>query len=79
MDNNQQGKEGGVQQPASATPVTEQAGPNGGLNTDAKTDLGINAPSKANVGSPFTGKDVSMTTPQYAGGNIATTEAGSHA
>jgi hypothetical protein len=79
MDNNQQSKEGGTQQPAAATPVTEQAGPNGGLASDAKTDLGINPPSKANVGSPFTGKDVSMTTPAYAGGNIVTTEAGSHA
>jgi hypothetical protein len=79
MDNNQQGKEGGVQQPAASTPVSEQAGPNAGLVTDSKTDLGINPPSTANVQSPFTGKDISMTTPQYAGGNIVTTESGSHA
>jgi hypothetical protein len=77
MDNNQQGKEGGVQQPASATPVTEAAGPQAGLASDAKTDLGVNNPGSMNVGSPFTGRDVSMTTPQYAGGNITTTEAGS--
>jgi len=77
MDNNQQGTEGGIQQPASATPVTEQAGPEAGLRSDAKTDLGVNNPGTVNVGSPFTGRDVSMTTPQYAGGNITTTEAGS--
>jgi len=77
MDNNQQGKEGGVQQPAAATTVTEQAGPDGRQGSDAKTDLGVNNPGTLNVGSPFTGRDVSMTTPQYAGGNITTTEVGS--
>ena len=77
MDNNQQGKEGGVQQPASATPVTEQAGPDGGQASGAHTDLGVNNPGTIGVSSPFTGRDVSMTTPQYAGGNITTTEAGS--
>ena len=77
MDNNQQGKDGGVTQPTSATPVAEAAGPEAPLVSDAKTDLGINAPGTLNVGSPFTGRDVSMTTPQYAGGNITTTEAGS--
>jgi len=77
MDNNQQGKEGGVQQPAAATTVTEQAGPEAGLRTDAKTDLGVNNAGTLNVASPFTGRDFSMTTPQYAGGNITTTEAGS--
>jgi hypothetical protein len=77
MDNNQQGKEGGVQQPSSATPVAEAAGPQAGLASDSKTDLGVNNAGTINVGSPFTGRDVSMTTPQYAGGNITTTEAGS--
>lgn len=77
MDNNQQGKEGGVQQPAAATTVAEAAGPQAPLTTDAKTDLGVNSAGTLNVASPFTGRDVSMTTPQYAGGNITTTEAGS--
>jgi len=77
MDNNQQSKEGGVQQPAAATTVAEQAGPEAPLVTDSKTDLGVNNPGTLNVGSPFTGRDVSMTTPQYAGGNITTTEVGS--
>jgi len=77
MDNNQQGTEGGVQQAASATPVAEAAGPQAGLASDAKTDLGVNNAATVNVASPFTGRDVSMTTPQYAGGNITTTEAGS--
>jgi hypothetical protein len=77
MDNNQQGKEGGTQQPAAATPVTEQAGPEAGLSTNAKTDLGVNNAGTMNVGSPFSGSDVSMTTPRYAGGNITTTEVGS--
>jgi len=53
MDNNQQGKEGGVQQPAAATPVTEQAGPEAGLRSDAKTDLGVNNAGTINVASPF--------------------------
>jgi len=79
MDNNQQGKEGGVQQPASASPVTEQAGPDGGSKSPSVTDLGVNSPRVASTQGAFTGKDVSMTTPQYAGGPIATTEAGSHA
>jgi hypothetical protein len=79
MDNNQQGKEGGVQQPAASTPVTEQAGPNGGTATAPTKDLGVNNPGTLNTGSPFVGKDVSMTTPQYAGGRIASTEAGSQA
>jgi len=77
MDNNQQGKEGGVQQPAAAAAVTEAAGPEAPLVSDAKTDLGVNNPGTLNVSSPFTGRDVSMTTPQYAGGNITTTEVGS--
>lgn len=77
MDNNQQSKDGGVQQPASATPVTEQAGPNGNNVSSPTTDLGVNNPTNANINSPFTGKDVSMTTGQYAGGNITTTEVGS--
>ena len=77
MDNNQQAKEGGEGQVASATPVAEAAGPQAPLVSDAKTDLGVNSPSNLNVASPFTGRDVSMTTPQYAGGNITTTEAGS--
>ena len=79
MDNNQQGKEGGTQQPSSATPVTEQAGPDGGQKSAPTTDLGVNNPAKATTAGPFIGKDFSMTTPQYAGGPIATTEPGSHA
>jgi len=79
MDNNQQGTEGGVQQPASATPVTEQAGPGSTSHNATTHDLGVNSPARATTSGPFTGKDVSMTTPQYAGGPIATTEAGSHA
>jgi len=77
MDNNQQGKEGGVQQPSAAATVAEATGPEAPLVSDAKTDLGVNAPGTLNVASPFTGRDVSMTTPQYAGGNITTTEVGS--
>ena len=77
MDNNQQVAGAGTEQPASATPVTEQAGPNGASVTAPKTDLGVNNPSTLGTGSPFTGKDVSMTTGQYAGGNITTTEVGS--
>jgi hypothetical protein len=77
MDNNQQGKEGGVQQPSAAATVAEAAGPQAALVSDAKTDLGVNNAGTLNVASPFTGRDVSMTTPQYAGGNITTTEVGS--
>jgi hypothetical protein len=77
MDNNQQGKEGGTEQVASATPVTEQAGPEAPLRSDAKIDLGVHNAERVNVKSPFKGSDVSMTTPQYAGGNITTTEVGS--
>jgi hypothetical protein len=79
MDNNQQSKDGGTQQPESATTVTEQAGPNGGVNSPSVTNLGVNNPAKATTQGAFTGKDVSMTTPQYAGGPIVTTESGSHA
>jgi hypothetical protein len=79
MDNNQQSKDGGTQQPASATPVTEQAGPNGGTQSPSVKDLGVNNPAKTTTQAAFTGKDVSMTTPQRAGGPIVTTEAGSHA
>jgi len=77
MDNMQQGKEGGVQQPSTPATASEQAGPEAPLVSDAKTDLGVNAPGTINVASPFTGSDVSMTTPRYAGGNITTTEIGS--
>jgi hypothetical protein len=77
MDNNQQVAGAGNEQPSSATPVTEQAGPNGGEASSPTRNLGVNNPGTLNVGTPFTGKDVSMTTPQYAGGNITTTEAGS--
>ena len=79
MDNNQQVAGAGTEQPATAQHVTEQAGPQAGTTTPSVTNLGVHNPSTANVGSPFTGKDVSMTTPQYAGGPIASTEAGSHA
>ena len=79
MDNNQQVAGKGTEQPAASTPVTEQAGPEAGIKTPSVSNLGVNNASTMNAGSPFTGKDVSMTTPQYAGGPIATTEAGSHA
>lgn len=79
MDNNQQTSGSGTEQPASATPVTEQAGPGGNQVNAPTTNLGVNNPSTMGVGTSFTGKDVSMTTPQFAGGPIATTEAGSHA
>jgi hypothetical protein len=79
MDNNQQVAGAGTEQPATATPVTEQAGSGNTLAAPAVSNLGVHNPSTMNTGSPFTGKDVSMTTPQYAGGPIATTEAGSHA
>ncbi len=79
MDNNQQGKDGGIQQASSATPVAEAAGPQAGLASDAKTDLGVNNAGTLNVASPFKASDVSMTTPQYGGGNITTTEIGSKA
>ena len=45
MDNNQQGKEGGVQQPAAAAAVTEAAGPEAPLVSDAKTCLLYTSPS----------------------------------
>jgi hypothetical protein len=77
MDNNQQVAGSGTEQPASSTPVTEQAAPDAAIKSPTVTNLGVHNPSNASVGSPFTGKDVSMTTPQYAGGNITTTEAGS--
>lgn len=79
MDNNQQVAGAGTEQPAASTPVTEQAGPNGGTSSVSTTNLGVNEASKMGAGSPFTGKDVSMSTGQYAGGPIATTETGSHA
>ena len=79
MDNNQQSKDGGTQQPASATPVTEQAGPNGGTQSPSVKDLGVNNPAKTTTQGAFTGKDVSMTSPQYAGGPTTTTEVGSQA
>lgn len=77
MDNNQQVAGAGTEQPASATPVTEQAGPGTTATAPASSDLGVNNPGTLGVSSPFTGSDVSMTTPQYAGGNIRTTEVGS--
>ena len=76
MDNNQQDNSA-VQQPANPPVVTEQAGPDGGQKTAPTKDLGVNNPGTVSTNSPFTGRDVSMTTPQYAGGNITTTEAGS--
>jgi hypothetical protein len=79
MDNNQQVAGAGTEQPASAANVTEQAGPQAGTHSAPTSNLGVNNPGTIGVSSPFTGKDVSMTTPQYAGGPIATTEAGSHA
>jgi hypothetical protein len=76
MDNNQQDNSA-VQQPANPPVVTEQAGPDGGQKTAPTKDLGVNNPGTVSTNSPFKGSDVSMTTPQYAGGNITTTEAGS--
>ena len=77
MDNNQQVSGAGIEQPASATPVTEQAGPDGGQKTSPTKDLGVNNPTTMGTGSPFVGKDTSMTSGEYAGGNITTTEVGS--
>lgn len=77
MDNNQQVTGSGTEQPSASTPVTEQAGPDGGNVSTPTTNLGVNNPTKIGAPSAFTGKDVSMTTPQYAGGNITTTEVGS--
>ena len=77
MDNNQQTTDVGTQQPATATPVTGQAGPNAPVTAPSVTDLGVNNPGMGSTQGGFTGKDVSMTTPQYAGGNITTTEVGS--
>jgi len=77
MDNNQQVAGSGTEQPASSTKVTEQAGPEAAVTTPSVSNLGVNNAGTMNIGSPFTGKDVSMTNPQYAGGNITTTEAGS--
>jgi hypothetical protein len=79
MDNNQQVAGAGTEQPAAAQHVAEQAGPEAAIKTPSVNNLGVHNPSTANVNSPFTGKDVSMTTPQYAGGPIASTETGSHA
>lgn len=76
MDNNQQDNSV-VQQPAAKPVIAEQAGPDGGQKTAPSKDLGVNNPGTVKTNSPFTGRDVSMTTPQYAGGNITTTEAGS--
>ena len=78
MDNNQQTKDGGTTQPASASTVTTGVIA-GAPVSPAVSDQGTGKPATINTGTPFTGKDVSMTTPQYAGGPIATTEAGSHA
>lgn len=77
MDNNQQTAGTGNEQPAKATPVSEQAGTGATLASSPTTNLGVNNPGSMNVGTPFTGNDVSMTTPQYAGGTIRTTEVGS--
>lgn len=77
MDNNQQTAGSGTEQPASATPVTEQAGPGATTTAPTVSDLGAHNPGNVGVSSPFTGSDVSMTTPQYAGGSIRTTEVGS--
>lgn len=78
MDNNQQTKGGGTTQPASSDKVSEGVIA-GASVTPSVSDQGTGKPGKINTGSPLTGKDVSMTTPQYAGGPIATTEAGSKA
>jgi len=79
MDNNQQVAGAGTEQPATAQHVTEQAGPEAAIHSAPTQNLGVNNPGHVSVATPFTGKDVSMTTPQYAGGPIASTEAGSHA
>lgn len=78
MDNNQQTKGGGTEQPASSTKVTEGVIPGASVSPTV-SDQASGKPATINTGTPFTGKDVSMTTPQHAGGPIATTEAGSKA
>ena len=77
MDNNQQTKDGGTQQPATKASVTEQAGPQAAVKAPTVTNLGVNNPTAGTTKAGFTSNDVSMTTPQKAGGNITTTEAGS--
>lgn len=76
MDNNQQSSTGGVDQPAASDKVSTGV-IDGASSAPTTSDLGVNNPGTMNTGTPFTGKDVSMTTPQYAGGNITTTEVGS--
>jgi hypothetical protein len=49
----------------------------GGTQQPTKVDLGVNNAGTMPVPSPLSGNDVSMTTPQNAGGSITTTEAGS--
>ena len=77
MDNNQQVAGSGTEQPSAPTPVTEQAGTGTTSSSAPTTNLGVNNPGAMNVPSAFTGSDVSMTTGQYAGGKITTTEVGS--
>jgi hypothetical protein len=78
MDNNQQVAGAGTEQPASAGKVSDGVIA-GAPVAPAVTNLGVNSPAKGTTAGPLTGKDVSMTTPQYAGGPITTTEPGSHA
>jgi hypothetical protein len=77
MDNNQQVAGSGTEQPTAPAKVTEQAGPQAGVSSPSVTNLGVNNPSVNVAHAAFTGQDVSMTTPQNAGGNITTTEVGS--
>lgn len=79
MDNNQQVAGAGTEQPAAEPNVTAIATPGAVEITPNVSNLGVNNPGRMNVNSPLSGSDVSMTTPQYAGGPIASTEAGSHA
>lgn len=76
MDNNQQVAGAGTEQPAASNKVSEGVISGAPVAPSVK-DLGNNNPGTMGTGTPFTGKDVSMTSGQYAGGNITTTEVGS--
>ena len=73
MDNNQQTPS----QPAGKPDLSAQVSP-GNVIDPGVSNLGVNeAGTMGGTGSPFTGSDVSMTTPERLGGKIVTTEIGS--
>ena len=75
MDNNQQTPS----QVASKPDLSAQTSPNSTVAAPVK-DLGVNSGAPMSSGSsPFSGKDISMTTGEKAGGKIVTTETGSKA